>query len=178
MNIVLKTYGGAIVVRPDTTWERDNEDLYLPDFVTRVSAVPVACARVCKPGRSVGARFAERYIDRFGYGVLLYPEDFIDGSAEGFAAASCLDHTSFIQMPDAEKLPEEFRMTDTTYRASEEALLQAVADVTKRIYIRIGDIIAVELAPRERIFDRSDGNVRITGEADGKMSADFNIIVE
>ncbi len=99
MNIIVITACGKIVCRPDTTWERDNEDLYLPDFVSHLEYAPVAFARVCKPGRSVGPRFVSRYHDGFGFGVLLYPVELMDGSPEGYAQACCLDHTSLLPTP-------------------------------------------------------------------------------
>jgi len=96
---IVKTYSGRVIVRPDTSWEKDNEDFYPQDFVDRISFTPVVFARICKPGKSIGIKFAERYYDGINCGILLYPEDLIDGSAEGFACASCIDHTSFLPFP-------------------------------------------------------------------------------
>ena len=95
MNIPVITASGKVIVRPDTTWERDNEDVYLPEFVNSLSWTPVFFARVSKPGRSIGRAFASRYYDGIGFGVLLYPDDLLDGSEEGFACASCLDKVTF-----------------------------------------------------------------------------------
>ena len=99
MNIIARTYGGHYVTRPDTTWEKDNEDFFPPDFTESFEWTPVVFARVCKPGRSVGARFVRRYYDRVGYGVLLYPADHIGEGAEEYAEALTLDHTSFLPDP-------------------------------------------------------------------------------
>lgn len=66
MNIALKTYSGSIVVRPDTTWERDNEDLFLPDFVTGLEFTPVLAIQVTRPGRSISSKFAGRYYGNTG----------------------------------------------------------------------------------------------------------------
>lgn len=100
MNIAVRGHRGNIFVRPDTTWERDSEDLYLPDFVDGLLWSLVLCARVSKPGRSIAGKFAGRYWDTAGFGILLFPENIMnDGSPEAFATANCLDHTSFIPMP-------------------------------------------------------------------------------
>ena len=32
MNIPVITASGKVIVRPDTTWERDNEDVYIMDI--------------------------------------------------------------------------------------------------------------------------------------------------
>ncbi len=99
MNIIVKTSSGHITVRPDTTWEKDNEDFYPPEFVDELTYSPVLFARILKPGRSVGRKFASRYYDSIGFGVLLYPENMLDGTPEGYAQAICLDHTSFLPSP-------------------------------------------------------------------------------
>lgn len=52
MNIIVKTASGHIIVRPDTTWEKDNEDVFLQDFIDTLTFAPVMFARVCKPGNA------------------------------------------------------------------------------------------------------------------------------
>ena len=81
MNIVVVNSSSRVFVRPDTTWERDNEDLYVPEFIGSLAWTPVLFARISKPGRSIGARFGTRYYDLIGAGINLYPEDLMDGSA-------------------------------------------------------------------------------------------------
>ena len=172
MNIVVRTSEGKYIVRPDTTWERDSEDIYVPEFVNRISWTPVLFARVSKPGRSVGEDFAERYYDGIGYGVLLYPEDMCDGSETGFACASCLDHTSFLPFPVYNKVTLDrpgnvFELNFTAVEpvgtsvklfshsnASSAAIRKAIAEATRYIYIRTGDIIAIELQPRKPLCSR------------------------
>ena len=98
MNIVVKTASGRIITRPSTTLEKNNSDLYVPDFVDSLSYTPVMFARICGSARSIGVKFAGRYYDSINYGVLLYPDNLLQGK-EGFACASCLDHTSFLPAP-------------------------------------------------------------------------------
>ena len=94
MNIIVLTQSGRVVSRPDTSWEKDSRDIYLPDFVKALSLSPVLFVKVTKPGRSISERFASRYHDSFGFGCLLYAEDLMDSHPEAYASASCLDHTS------------------------------------------------------------------------------------
>lgn len=184
MNILVNTADKRIVVRPDTTWERDNEDLFLPEFVDAVSWSPVLFARVSKPGRSVGLKFADRYYDSVGYGVLLYPENMIDGSEAGYASACCLDHTSFLPAPLYEKKDvgglftlradgeEIFSYSEGTAAMIEKALCEA----TKFCYIRVGDLVAIELQSRKLLKDRKDGGSHLTGSFGMNDIIDFNII--
>ena len=163
MNILVKTSTGRVIVRPDTTWERDNEDFYPPEFVDAISASRVLYVHVSKPGRSVSAKFAERYYDGFGRGVLLYPECLMDGSEEGYACASCMDHTSFLPGVYADKA----QLSD-----SERAeVCSTIELVTRFCYIRTGDLIAIELAPRKLLCRRADG---VHNFAEGNV--DFKII--
>lgn len=188
MNIVVKTASGHFIVRPDTTWERDCEDFYPPEFVEDITMVPVLFARISKPGRSIGKKFASRYYDALGYGILLYPENLVDAQApESFAAASCLDHTSFICIPQdaAASLQDagrEFSISVNAHAAlstgklSSETIEQAIADATRSIYVRTGDLIAIELSPRQPLCSRKDGKARITATLDDQQTLDFNII--
>ena len=183
MNIVVKTADNRYIVRPDTTWERDSEDFYPPEFVTDLSWSPVLFIRISKPGRSVGARFAERYYDQVGYGVLLYPENLIDGSETAYAAASCLDHTSFLQMPAADKA--SLGQISLDLKAGENAVFHhegfdpamiatAIEEATRYIYIRSGDLLAIELQPRKPL--EVDGTQVMTGDCTGVPSFKFQII--
>ena len=73
MNIIVNPYGGGpCYCRPDTTWERENKDFYLPDCITELYWTPVAFAKISKAGKCIGKKFASRYYDACGYGILMY----------------------------------------------------------------------------------------------------------
>ena len=186
MNIIVKTSSGRITVRPDTTWEKDNEDFYPPEFVDELTYSPVLFARVLKPGRSVGRKFASRYYDSVGYGVLLYPENMLDGTPEGYAQAICLDHTSFLPSPmfPPEGLEKNghfhlFRNEHDLF-AFDQPLLNmiedAIVEATKLLYIRTGDLIAIELSDRKPLTNRTDSGTHITGTFGQDKVLDFQII--
>lgn len=185
MNIIVKTSSGHCLVRPDTTWERDNENLYLPEFSSRTGFTPVIYSKICKSGRSVGKKFAARYYDDSGFGVLLYPEELIDGSPEGFAQASCTDHTSFMTLPASGSVPFEGGSRFTLEVAGSETfscsgidrsvIEDAICEASKYIYLRTGDIIAVELAPRMTVTIE-EGKIRFLGRLNENIVTDFEII--
>lgn len=186
MNIIVKTSSGHITVRPDTTWEKDNEDFYPPEFVDELKYSPVLFARILKPGRSVGRKFASRYYDSIGFGVLLYPENMLDGTPEGYAQAICLDHTSFLTSPmfPPERLEKNghFRLFRNEHdlfvfdQPSLNMIEDAIVEATKLLYIRTGDLIAIELAPRKPLTIRPDVSSHITGTFDNNEIIDFQII--
>lgn len=184
MNIVVRTYGGHTVVRPDTTWERDGDDLYVPEFIGSLSYAPVFTAHICKAGKCIAPRFADRYIDAIGFGVLLYPDELLDGSEEGFASASCLDHSSFIVPPALEcgcTAPslELFRDGVKIFSsgALDAALLRdALCTATRTCFVRRGDILAVEIGRREALCRREAGEYRISEHHCGQKASDYKII--
>lgn len=186
MNIIVKTSSGRILVRPDTTWERDNEDLFVPEFVSELFYTPVLFARISKPGRSVPEEFAGRYFDGIGYGMLLYTQDIHDGSPEGFACASCLDHTSFLPFPVYNKVTlgqegnmfelfQDGKMIFSCDAHTEEPILQAIAEATRYVYFRTGDILAIELAEPAPLAVRSDGTTCVKGTYCSNPTLDYNI---
>lgn len=163
MNIIVKTYGGNIIVRPDTTWSRNNDDYYVPDFVDSLSWSPVLCVRISRLGKHIAEKFAPRYYDGVGQGILLYPENLIDGSGESFACASILDRTSCIVLPEGDV---------SAMTADEKSLIDgALAQASRLCRVRAGDILAVELAAREPLCRRKDGKCRVE-----KEGASFDIL--
>lgn len=186
MNIVVKTAGGHVIVRPDTTWEKDNADFYPPEFVEGLSFTPVLFARVLKPGRSIGLRFASRYYDAINFGVLLYPDNLMDGSSEGFATASCLDHTSFLPFPmynpatlgaegNSFILQIDGRNVFEYGKGTRLVIEEMIADATRLVYIRTGDLLAIELESRKPV-SKAPAKVHVTGSWCGNPILDFNII--
>lgn len=173
-------------MRPDTTWEKDNEDFYPPEFVDELTYSPVLSARILKPGRSVGRKFASRYYDSVGFGVLLYPENMLDGTPEGYAQAICLDHTSFLPTPmfQPQRLEEDGRFSlfrnevelFTFDRPSLNMIEDALVEATRLLYIRTGDLIAVELSSRTPLTTRNNAITNITGTFGQDKVLDFQII--
>jgi FAH family protein len=156
MNIIVKTYNGATVCRPDTTWERENKDIYLPEDVDGFSYSPILFARISKAGKCIGAKFASRYYDAINYGVLLYPTA-IFSSEQGLAAASCLDHTSILPFPlynictmeNGENRFELFKdglEIYSTANGTPGMIEEAIVSASQHISLRIGDMICVELS--------------------------------
>lgn len=158
MNIIIKTYGtGMTICRPDTTWERENKDIYLPEDVNSLSYSPILFARICKAGKCIGTKFASRYYDAINYGVLLYPTGLLD-TEHGFAAASCLDHTSILPFPlynictmesreNAFTLFKDGKEIFSTSGCTPPVIEEAMVSASRHVSLRIGDLICVELSP-------------------------------
>ncbi|MCD8313640.1 MAG: hypothetical protein LUC24_05715 [Bacteroidales bacterium] len=151
MNIIIQDTGKVVSCRPDTSWERENKDVYTPDFVTGYDWAPVIFVRISKAGKCVGAKFATRYYDAVNYGLLLYPV-----TSEG--RLTIMDRTSFLPFPMYNRVILE--NGDNTYElklgdkllystcCGNEAMIEAaLVNVSKYISLRIGDLVAIELQP-------------------------------
>lgn len=171
MNIIVKPMEGICTCRPDTTWERENKDIYAVPAVKAYRYTPVLFVRISKAGKCVGYRFAERYYDGFNFGMLLYGGITGEVSAENVQAAergcgnvdaeellwsSCLDHSSILPFPlynpmVLENDEKEFTIRKngtilfSTGEGSSEMIDNAIAAASEMVSLRIGDILAIEL---------------------------------
>ena len=176
MNIIVKPYGSDLCYcRPDTTWERENRDFYSPECVNEVLWAPVVFARISKAGKCIGTKFASRYYDAVGCGMLMYGH-------KDLAFGSCLDHTSILPMPmyDPSILENEkvFQVSITGTEACEPLvkhnevyipdssrtiLEEAICKASQLTSLRIGDYVAVEMAQAAVLADRFAGEVSVKG---------------
>lgn len=174
MNIVVKPFGTDFChCRPDTTWEKENRDIYIPEVASCVSWTPVLFARISKAGKCIGEKFASRYYDSFNYGMLIYchPED--AKAAEDTAICSCFDHSSLLPAPMynpvvMEESGNEFHLSRNGYEIfatkTDGAVIMledAICTASRTTSLRIGDIVAVELAPRAPLASRAEGEAEL-----------------
>ena len=171
MNIVIKPYGSELCYcRPDTTWERENRDLYSPDCVNEWHWTPVLYARVSKAGKCINPKFVDRYFDSVNFGALLY----IGGTDIAFG--SCADHTSILPSPlfnpvvlENEENKFEVRKNDeavfctATDSELSNAIKEAICKASMLTSLRIGDMVAVELAPAKALCNKSEGEISFKG---------------
>lgn len=153
MNIIVHTFSGNIITRPDTTWVRKDEDFYVPEFIDSLSCSKVICAKISRPGKCVSKKFAERYFDSMGCGLILYPENLLDGSAESYAQACCVGHTTYIPLPETPK---------SSFTEIERSLIcEAIEKASGFSLFRTGDIIAVETVMAVHLCSRDEGKCQM-----------------
>ncbi len=167
MNIIIRPYGSdRCYCRPDTTWERENRGFYSPECVNELHWAPILFVRISKAGKCIGEKFASRYYDAFGFGALMYIGDFMPCTA----SASCADHTSLLPFPlynpivlDNEDNTYEVRKNDESIfniaggSALKAEIEAAVCKASQLTSLRIGDFVAVELAPTSVLASRAEG---------------------
>lgn len=189
MNISILTADGKILCRPDTTWERDDKDLFVPDGMSGFLYAPILFARVSKAGKFIGEKYADRYYDSINFGILLYPEDDLDGTPASIGAASCHDRTSVLPFPlytkhTLEKQDNEFVLLKDCreiYRKAvgtdSMALIEnALVRISSAVSQRIGDYVAVELEPMKGLVCSKEKETHISASYCENPVFDFKII--
>lgn len=187
MNIVVRTYEGNTIVRTDTSLERNNNDLFVPDYISAFEYTPVLFARICKPGKCIGREFATRYYDGIGYGILLWASDLLDGSEQGFAQACCVGHTSFLPFPlynpvtlgrtsNEFKLYKDGKEIYSYNQGTADMIADALAIASERALVRTGDILAVELQPRKEFSSRQAGEAAVSSTYCDNETLQFKIV--
>ncbi|MGM9735563.1 MAG: hypothetical protein ACI3ZL_04055 [Candidatus Cryptobacteroides sp.] len=184
MNIIAKTYKDSICCRPDTTWERENRDFYSPDCAGSIYWTPVIFARICKAGKCVGSKFVSRYHDGMNFGSFLYIGDLLPD----IAAASCADHTSILPFPlynpvVFDKPGNSFLLTKDgkpvfgcTVEGMTKKIEDAICEASVLTSLRIGDVVAVELAAPQVLSTREEKECAIAATFCDNDTFDFNII--
>lgn len=95
--IVFPSWERGYYFRPDTTIEREGKDFFCPEEVTSLSASIILYVKISRAGKAVSAKFAKRYYNSFGVGLLLYGESLIDRSNPvSYSIASALDYTTIL----------------------------------------------------------------------------------
>lgn len=185
MNISVQPYGSSrCYCRPDTTWERESKDFYSPESVNTLHWTPVAYVRISKAGKCISGKFVSRYYDGVGFGTLLYIGDFLPD----LASASCADHSSILPSPvggpdlleSTDKTYEVFRNGEKVFCCTVEGLKEkveeAICRASKLTTLRIGDFVAIELAPSVQICDRSEEETKIKAVFGENDLFDFKLI--
>ena len=198
MNIIVKPYGSDLCYcRPDTTWERENRDFYSPECVNEVLYTPVVFARVSKAGKCIGNKFASRYYDGVGCGILIYCQ------LSDSAITSCVDHTSILPIPlynpgvledtkefeickDGEPLTvfrsdaADIVLPDTTGFSHQggdwrHILEDTICKASALTSLRTGDFVAVELGPMTGLSARDSGDIAVKGSFCDNEAFSFKI---
>lgn len=188
MNIITRPYdSNSCYCRPDTTWERENKDFYVPEEISELKWAPIVFVRISKAGKCIGRKFASRYYDAFNFGVLLYCPS---GEGSDIAFSSCTDHSSLLPFPMYNPVVMENEGNIFEVNAdgrvlfslsmNQEKLLDLIEDTiftaSARTSLRIGDFIAVELQPLSHLCSHKDSEMTLKSTFCDNVLFDIRVI--
>lgn len=183
MNIIVRRHeSGLCYCRPDTTCEKESRDFYVPESITDIQWSPVLFVRISKAGKCIGKKFVSRYYDTFSFGALMYCSDNKTGFVNdlNIAFSSCVDHSSLLPSPTYG--PTGLESGETLYKVRKNGETIYSSDCKKRdkdlktliedtvclasqlTSLRIGDLVAVELADITRLASRDEKEISFEGE--------------
>lgn len=185
MNIVVRSLDSYCVCRPDTTWERENKDIYAPESVVKYDYAPVLFVRICKAGKCVAEKFASRYYDGFNYGLLLTAHLKLPSGDE--IVSDCLDHSSILPFPLYNPVVLENEDKSFTVEAdgkeffstsedSPATVHKAIYELSAMVSLRIGDIVAVELQRPQTLCGKDCGEIALKGNFFGNETFSTRLI--
>lgn len=136
MNVIVVRSDGSWYVRPDTSIERESDEFYLPDGFSSVEAFRCIWIRIIKAGKAVNPKFAGRYFDHFGKGLVMYCRR-DDGTVCPFVDGSTVIRQDTWPM---EQLAAEVSETGQYL----DGISAAICDISRLTSIRIGDLFLFE----------------------------------
>lgn len=149
-----------MAVKSDSSLLNQGKPFFLPDWSGDVRVNPCIALRVCRLGRSVEPRFAARYYDAMAHGLDFQAADLLrEGrTAEGLAFDGALCVGEWLPTDVFRTLP------GTLPDGAEQALPveRAIADISRIMTLRMGDILYIDLpreartARREQVFEYTD----------------------
>jgi acylpyruvate hydrolase len=162
MNIaVFSEKSGEFYFKPDNTLVRGASDFFMPAFIQKLSASNAIVIRIIRPAKYISAQFAKRYYDEIGFGILLYPDNLMEGSTILSSGTSlALDRTSYTteEFFSKEDLSEELTFSNKekrfTYTIGVQYLEKvdiAIEKISMYSSLKSGDLIFIELSNRYEI---------------------------
>ena len=180
----------VIFTKPDSALLKDGKPFFLPEELGRIDYEAELVVRICRLGKSIPQRFAHRYYDAIGSGVLLYPrlygpDDDLLTLQELFAQGCCINHTSLVPTPaygperiaecrfslslSAEDNKEGFCFDCPSMQEMDLALSKA----SEVAWMRTGDILCIELSERRAL--PPEQTLRFEGCLLGEKNIDFEV---
>lgn len=137
--------------RPDTTLEKESKDYYRPDGFCGFSFATCIYIKITKAGKCVSSKFASRYYNSLGAGIL------IDAKEVSLGMATSLDNSTILASADInfnqdnqicyEWLENDSKVCELYCEISDIRLEidKKIEMVSKNCSLRIGDIVVFEV---------------------------------
>ena len=165
-------------LKPETALLRNGRTFLIPDVCSRMSGSLAVVVRINRLGRHIAHRFAHRYYCDTALGFCLYAADILEqNSAQGasWAPACGLDYSAplsdhFIPVSESNPLPD-FCAWEQWAGNLNGSIDQAIAHVSCYIFLKMGDLIWLELHPPLPLCAPAD----IHASRNGKVELWFSV---
>ena len=156
MKIIGVTYGEtkSLILKGDSALLVNRKPFFIPDETHAPVAYPALALRVCRLGKTIAARYANRYYDACAPALDIWAADLLEqarAKGEPWTTAVSLDG-SFPQgewnANEAHEIQFALENERMEFSATEEQIAEAVSLVSKYMTIRQGDVIYLQLSDK------------------------------
>lgn len=156
MKIIGFTYQNSkkeLIMKGDSALLVNRKPFFIPDCTKRMAGFPVLALRVCKLGKNISAKFAHRYVDAVAPAIDLQAMDMREAASQAgdsWTTAVSLDGSfpvgdfTAIDQTDSLRIVYNEKIVAETGRI--EVPAEAIAEISRYITIRQGDIIYIPFA--------------------------------
>jgi len=155
--VTIEGNGESFFMTPDTSINRDGKDYFCPEFADEFAVACFLYVRIAKNAKSVGERYAARYISGFGYGIRLEACNMGgNGVQYGDFLSVALDNTAYISplltQEEFVSIQPSLKIGNTNIGAIDQSDItkvlndyqKVIANITRVSTLRSGDIILFE----------------------------------
>ena len=162
MKIIGVTYGErkSLILKGDSALLVNRKPFFIPDEVNELEAYPALALRVCRLGKTVAPRYANRYFDAYAPALDIQAADLRAqalANGEPWTTAISLDG-SFPLGEWKEQMIESpnLHLNGQTYEATDAQIAEAVSLASRFMTIRQGDVIYVQLTDQPLTLKQND----------------------
>lgn len=142
-----------MAMKSDSSLLNQGKPFFLPDLSKDIRQCPCVVVRICRLGRSIEPRFADRYYDALAYGIDFRANDLLQQGqmTEGLAFDGALCVGEWLQ-PDAFKSLSDMLPVIEQFFPIEDAIAQISCVMT----LRMGDLLFIDLPEEAQPVQRED----------------------
>ncbi|MCL2502274.1 MAG: fumarylacetoacetate hydrolase family protein [Bacteroidales bacterium] len=137
-------------LKPDTALLRNGRPFYVPDFCQSISGALALVVKINRLGRQIVPRFARRYYQETALGFCLYAADLLEqnrAAGVSCAPACALDYSAPLSDVFCPAGDSDIFAWEQWAGNLNRSIDQSIADVSRYMFLKMGDLIWIELHP-------------------------------
>jgi len=161
-----------LIMKGDSALLVNQKPFFIPDYTQRMAGFPALALRVCKLGKNIGEKFAMRYIDAAAPAFDLQAMDMREAASKkgrSWTTAVAMDGSfpvgEFIETSSISSLELKHNGNVVAELSGIDIPAKAIAEISRYISIRQGDIIFIPLVREQIELEAED---QLTGTTNNK----------